>query len=188
MGKQRKLVEHPDSADIAAALAKATAGAFRGTVYRSAEPLYARRAKILTGRGSAKHGGRWNPFGVATVYGSTTPETAMAESVAHLRRYGFDPADAFPRVFVAVELKLSAVIDLTNAATRRKLGISLTTIHNENWRKENARGHETRTQAIGRLSAAAGFEGLIVPACDGGKNVNWFPTHLRHGSTAKLSR
>jgi RES domain-containing protein len=54
------------------------------TGYRSATPQYAREPDLLTGEGSRLHGGRWNPPGIAAVYASFAPETAMEEMLAHL--------------------------------------------------------------------------------------------------------
>lgn len=51
------------------------------TVYRSAGPEYANTADLVSGEGSRRYGGRWNPAGVAAVYGSLTPQTAMEETL-----------------------------------------------------------------------------------------------------------
>jgi RES domain-containing protein len=59
------------------------------TAYRSTTPEYAKEADLNTGEGSKLHGSRWNPPGIAAVYASFTPETAMEESLAHFRNYGF---------------------------------------------------------------------------------------------------
>ena len=58
------------------------AGKLSGTVYRSCDPKYATSADLLSGRGSRLYGGRWNPIGVTSIYGSFDPETAMAETLA----------------------------------------------------------------------------------------------------------
>src|SRR5437763_631733 len=85
---------------------------FEGVVYRSSTPKYATEDDLLTGDGSRRFGGRWNPIGIAVVYAALTPETAMAETLAHNRYYGIPIEDAMPRTFVAIEVKLKSVLDL----------------------------------------------------------------------------
>ncbi|HEY3963758.1 MAG TPA: RES domain-containing protein [Planctomycetaceae bacterium] len=67
---------------------------FVESAYRSSIPKYAKEAELLTGEGSRRHGGRWNPIGIAVVYAALTPETAMAETLAHNRYYGVANSDA----------------------------------------------------------------------------------------------
>jgi len=91
------------------------------TAYRSATPEYAQQTDLLTGEGSRLHGSRWNPPGIAAVYASLTPETAMEESLAHFRYYGIALHVAMPRIFVAVamQVKLSKIVDLTEGSNRK---------------------------------------------------------------------
>jgi len=56
------------------------ASAFNSTTFRSVNPRYATEADLVGGHGSRKFGGRWNTPGLAAVYASLTPETAMAET------------------------------------------------------------------------------------------------------------
>lgn len=79
---------------------------FADTVYRSSTPRYANETDLITGEGSKRNGGRWNPPGIAVVYASLTPETAMAETLAHNRYYGIPQQDALPRTFVAIAANL----------------------------------------------------------------------------------
>jgi RES domain-containing protein len=67
------------------------------TTYRSTAPKYATETDLRTGEGSRQYGGRWNPIGIAVVYASLTPETAMAEALAQNRYYGLPIEDAMPR-------------------------------------------------------------------------------------------
>ena len=77
---------------------------FAGVGYRSSTPKYANETDLLTGEGSKRNGGRWNPAGIPVVYLSLTPETAMAETFAHHRYYNIPVEDAMPRTFVAVDV------------------------------------------------------------------------------------
>jgi RES domain-containing protein len=159
----------------------------RDVVFRCSEPTYATKDDLLTGEGSRKHGGRWNPpSSFATVYAAFSDTTALAESKAHFRYYGLDPADALPRTIVAVDVRLAKVLDLTDGVVRKSLGVSATRMRGDDWRKLNRRGAESLTQAIGRAGYESGFEGLIVPACDGGRNVVLFPGNLRGTSKATI--
>jgi RES domain-containing protein len=94
---------------------------FDGIVYRSSTPKYATEIDLLTGEGSRRFGGRWNPPGTAVVYASLTPETAMAETLAHNRYYGIPIEDVMPRTFVAIQVNLKTVLDLRIGIVRRRL-------------------------------------------------------------------
>jgi RES domain-containing protein len=76
-----------------------SAGGFSAIGYRSSTPKYATENELLLGEGSKRHGGRWNPIGIAAVYASLTPETAMAETLAHNRYYGIAVEEAMPRTY-----------------------------------------------------------------------------------------
>lgn len=157
---------------------------FLGVGYRSGTPKYATEADLLTGEGSRREGGRWNPVGIAGVYASLTPETAMAETLAHNRYYGIPIEDAMPRTFVAMESKLQAVLDFRSGHVRQRLQVSLERILTVDWRREVLAGREPITQTIGRAAYEVGLEGLIVPAAadPNGHNLLVFPEKLRRGS------
>jgi RES domain-containing protein len=87
---------------------------------------------------------------------------------------------------VAIDLKLAKVLDLTDGMVRKTLGVSATRMRADDWRKLNRHGAESLTQAIGRAGYESGLEGLMVPACDGGRNVVWFPDNLRGAAKAKI--
>ena len=161
---------------------------FAQTLYRSATPAYARESDLLKGEGSRLYGGRWNPIGVAVIYASLSPETAMAETLAHCRYYGFPPQSAMPRTFVALHMRLSAVIDLTDGALRQRLRVSERRMMAVDWRQEMAAGQEPITQRLGRAGFDAGFEGFFVrSAADRrGYNVLVFPDNLRPSSTVEV--
>src|ERR1700675_2190231 len=102
-----------------------TATPLAGSVYRSTTPEYAKETDLLTGEGSRRFGGRWNPIGIAVIYASLTPETAMAEALAHSRYFGIPVEDAMPRTFVAIEARLQSVVDLLSGSVRRRMQVSL---------------------------------------------------------------
>jgi hypothetical protein len=82
-----------------------------------------------------------------------------------------------PRLLVAIEARLTRVLDLTNPDTRRALDLTLTELAAEDWRKLLAAGKESLTQAFGRAVAAAAGSGLLArsAAVRRGVNVVIFP-------------
>src|SRR5947209_7340439 len=133
---------------IAVERCRAHLESWRGTAYRSTALHYQKPGEILSGEGSRRHGGRWNPRGeLAAVYASLDPETAMAETLAHLRYYRLPERAAMPRVFWAIEAYLSQVLDLGSPQVRRLLAISLDRLRGEDWRR-------TATTPAGSLTQA----------------------------------
>jgi RES domain-containing protein len=161
------------------------ATAFAGTAYRSSTPPYAIEDDLLTGEGSKRNGGRWNPPGIAVVYASLTPEVAMAETLAHNRYYGIAIEEAMPRTFVAIEATLQFVLDLREGGVRQRLQVSEERILSVDWRKEVRAGREPIAQMIGRAAHETDWEGLIVPsaAAPNGHNLLIFPDKLLAGSS-----
>ena len=165
-----------------------TAVEFVQTVYRSTTPKYATESDILSGAGSKRDGGRWNPVGIAVVYNSLTPETAMSETFAHYRYFGIPIEESMPRTFVATVVKLRVVLDLRHGRVRQRLQVSQDRILSVDWRKEVRAGRVPITQLMGRAAAEIGLEGLIVPSAADpqGHNLLVFPENLDPSSTATV--
>ena len=79
-------------------------------------------------------------------YASLTPETALAETLAHHRYYGIPIEDAMPRTFVAIQVKLQSVLDFRDGKVRQRLQVSESRILTIDWRKEVDEGREPITQ------------------------------------------
>jgi len=184
---------HPRFAELCVRVQQA-AGLVRpwsGVAYRSVAPGKADPVEMLSGQGSFHNGGRWNASkSFRAVYASATPEAATSETMACFRYHGFADHEAMPRLMVAIEFKLSRVLDLTDAAVRRKLKATLSEIKAEDWRRLQDRGLESFTQALGRAAFAAGLEGLIVPSArvKNGVNVVYLPDNRRRRSAARVRR
>jgi RES domain-containing protein len=165
-----------------------SSSAFAETVYRSCTPKYANEPDLLTGEGSRRHGGRWNPIGIAVVYTSLSPETAMAETLAHHRYYGIPVEDAMPRMFVAMEARLQAVLDFRQGTVRQRIQVSLDRILKVDWRKEVQAGRDPITQTIGHAASELGWEGMIVPSAADpkGHNLLVFPENLHGDSEVRV--
>ncbi len=160
---------------------------FAGIVYRSCTPRYATESDLLTGEGSRRHGGRWNPKGISAVYASLSPEVALAETLAHARYYRIPIHSAMPRTFVALAVELNKTLDLRDGAVRRRLGITLKQLGATDWRKEMKAGREGLTQSLGRAAFASSFECLVVPsAVAGGGNLVIFTENLGPHSAIEL--
>jgi RES domain-containing protein len=82
-----------------------------GTLFRFQTVEYPAARDILSGKGAGWRGGRWNPPGLDTVYGSASDTTALEECKAHDRYYGVTTKG--PRLLVAIEADLSRMLDLT---------------------------------------------------------------------------
>ena len=162
--------------------------AFHGILYRSADPKYADGKDLLSGQGARVHGARWNPIGIAAVYGAATPELAMAETLAMNRYYGLPIHQALPRIFVAIDVQVSSIIDLTDGATRQRLKISESRMLDADWRKDVSRGLVPLTHRLGKAAFDAEFEGLMVHSATGveGTNLVIFPQKLRKGSHLRV--
>ena len=155
---------------------------WNGAVYRVTTLDYPSPKSILLGQGSFLHGGRWNAIGsFRAVYGSTEDTVAVAESRATADYAQVSWPFRTPRLLVAIELSLQAMLDLTAASIRAKLGLALDELREEDWRKVQEEGRESFTQAIGRAAFANGGEGLLVPSARvaAGVNVVYFPENRR---------
>jgi len=155
--------------------------------FRSAGVRYANEADLISGDGAGYYGGRWNPPGIRAIYASLDPVTATKESYQEFDRYGFRRNDIRPRVMAGIRLKLSHLLDLTDAKIRRRLDLRLDELMQEDWHGIQSGGDESWTQAIGRGCRAAGFEGLLAPSARNrdGKNVVIFPENLHAGSSVE---
>ncbi|NJK92411.1 MAG: RES family NAD+ phosphorylase [Blastochloris sp.] len=143
---------------------------WKGTFFRFQTVDFPTARDVLSGHGARQHGGRWNPPGLPTLYGSTTDITALEECKANDRYYGIETRS--PRLLVAVDARLTRMLDLTDPALRRKLGLTLKELAAEDWRKLQEARKESLTQMLGRAVADAGGSGLLVPSASVHRGVN----------------
>ncbi len=158
---------------------------WKGAAYRVTTLDYPDPKSILVGQGSFLHGGRWNAIGsFRAVYGSTLDTVAVEESRATADYARVPWPFRTPRLLVAIELSLQAVLDLTNASIRARLGLTLDALREEDWRKVQEHGRESLTQAIGRAVFSNKGEGLLVPSARVPEVVNvvYLPENHRPAS------
>lgn len=182
---------HPESSRLRSRLTGCSTDArpWDGTVYRIVTYRFATRGDLLTGAGSKRFGGRWNPPGCfEAVYAGLDIETAIAEVYGRFTRAGLTPVDLTPRVLVAIEVRLAAVLDLTSGGARRRLRVSSRRMTTEPWEELQAIGQEALTQAVGRAAWEVGLEGLLTPsaASPNGANLVVFPGRLGSASEMKI--
>ena len=163
---------------------------WEGLLFRASGLPYAQAAKLLDGKGSLTHGGRWSAAGTfPAVNLSTSQETAIAESGASFTYYNFAPSDVRPKVIVAVRATFSNVLDLVAPkGLRTKAWLEHDKLLAEDWHKVNDGAHEAQSHAFGRAAHALGAEALLVPSVrvPGGTNLVYFPLSLASGSQVAI--
>jgi RES domain-containing protein len=163
---------------------------WKGLLFRASPLEHARAAKLLDGKGSFDHGGRWSAAGTFPASNlSTTPETALAESSASFMYYNFVVSDVRPRILVAIRARFCRVLDLVAPNGIRTMPwLEFDNMLAEDWRKVNDAGHECQSQAFGRAAHDLGAEALLVPSArvPGGMNLVYFPESLASGSEVEI--
>ncbi|MDQ3197577.1 MAG: RES family NAD+ phosphorylase [Verrucomicrobiota bacterium] len=186
-----KIRPHPRFEDLRRRLARPPdlLQPWEGAAYRATTLDYPRPKSILLGQGSFLYGGRWNSIGsYRAVYGSTEDTVAVAESRATADYAHVPMPFRIPRLLVAIDFSLQAMLDLTSPTARDQLGVDGEELRMEDWRKMQEQGSESLTQAIGRAVFANEGEGLLVPSArvSDGVNVVYFPENHRAASRATV--
>lgn len=98
---------------------------FSGTCFRSVSQRFATRQQVLSAKGSLMVGGRFNFIGKFEVlYLSCDSHTCLEETTKSIQRPASEVAQVLPRTIIGIQVKLSRVLDLTDANVRRSLGIT----------------------------------------------------------------
>ena len=94
-----------------------------------------------------------------------------------------------PLVFVAVAVKLQAVLDFTNTDLQRAVGVSLRRMVTTDWQAFQDEDKEAVTQALGRIAWRQKLEAILVPSAraKGVANFVLFPGRRRRGSSWKIA-
>lgn len=125
---------------------------YRGLLYRALNPIYARDP--LSGEGARKHGGRFNPKGMPSLYTSQSVITALREAnqVGTLQ----------PTTLVAYQADIDPIFDATDAAELARYGMTLTDLGADDWRTHMLTEGRAPTQVLAERLKAAGYLGMQV--------------------------
>jgi RES domain-containing protein len=161
---------------------------YQGTVCRAVAMRYANTSDLLTGEGAKLAGGRWNPVGHAAVYTSLDPFAALAETLGTYGKYGIHFAKRMPLVLIGIEVVLGLVLDLRDSRLRRRIGVTVADLLNDDWQSMDPAAQKAFTQAIGRLAGELQVEALLVPSArlKNRSNLVIFPEQLTSSSTVKI--
>jgi RES domain-containing protein len=187
MVQPRLLTPHPDRHRFADRLQSFVAdggSSLSATVFRFINPKFSKPEDVVSGGGGLVANGRWHCKGNFRIsYTSLSPETALAESLAHVRYYNLPEKSALPKVLVSLSADLKNVLLLTDGKLRQKLKFSEAAMKTTDWRADNRRGAESLTQAWGWAIQQAGFDGLLVPSAAGsGQNLLIYQENLTGGA------
>lgn len=125
---------------------------YSGTLYRSLNPLYARRP--LSGEGAARFGGRFNPRGTPALYTALSIGTAIREA----NQVG----DLQPTTLVAYRAELTNLFDCRDVAALEAHGMTPDGLADPAWREAMRTSGRARSQEFAMALIAAGHPGLIV--------------------------
>jgi RES domain-containing protein len=141
---------------------------FDGSAYRVV--IDRLREKILSTEGNRFYPGRYHVIGeTGVLYTSLDEEVAVTELARHADRHMLKEKLVAGKIY----LRLQNVLDLTQASTLRKLGIS---------KEELLSPEYLIPQAISIQARNAGLQGLIVPSATGvGKNLIVFENNFGEG-------
>lgn len=126
---------------------------FRGLVYRAHNPQWSWTP--LSGEGARRHGGRFNRRGVAALYTSMAPLTAIREAEPLGR-----PMQ--PLTLCAYEVDAEPVFDATDERECRLLGVKESDLACHAWEAEMLGGELPASQALADRLVAAGYVGMRV--------------------------
>src|SRR5690606_29550077 len=124
----------------------------------------------------------------AAVYTSLDPFAALAETLGTYGKYNIPFAKRMPLVLIGIEVALARVLDLRDARQRRRLGVAVGELLDDDWQSIASSGKESLTQAIGRIACELRVEGLLVPSARLNKEHNLviFPSQLTAKSSIKI--
>jgi len=157
-------------------------------IYRNCSPKYATEKDLLSGEGSKKVGGRWNPVGIAAVYGCLDLETVLAEFQRRSQYSQIPPYRLLPRTLVSIQAELQCMLPLINGGIRQRIGVSKEKMITSDWMTKSLGYEGSLTQNIGLASYEAGFEAILVPSSSRKQGVNLviFPDNIRKGSNIDI--
>lgn len=128
---------------------------FVGAVWRAHNPEWA--FDPVSGEGARRHGGRFNAKGVAALYASLDPLTALLEASPLGRPFQ-------PLTLCEYEVDCADLIDARDAPSQEAAGVSRADVDCPGWRAEMLAGATPRSQALARRLIEGGAAGVVVPS------------------------
>ncbi|MFC5742468.1 hemagglutinin repeat-containing protein [Dyella tabacisoli] len=133
---------------------------FNGSIHRYTLPEYASGTwDIYPGNVAADH--RYSPPGVGAVYAGTTPETAAAEVASY-------KSALEGKVLVSKNVIINNVLDLTDPAARKALGVTLEDITNPT----HGGDAYNSSQRISAWARDQGYQAILAPSSQNSSGVN----------------
>lgn len=127
----------------------------QAVVYRALNPVWV--GDPLSGEGARRYGGRFNPRGLAALYCTLDPVTAVRE-VSQIGQ----PLQ--PTILVSFQADIDPVFDATDPAALAGQGATPEMLAANDWRIHMAEGREAPTQSLARRLHDAGFAGMLAPS------------------------
>jgi RES domain-containing protein len=127
----------------------------QAVVYRAINPFWV--GDPLSGEGARRHGGRFNPKGMAALYCSLDPVTAVRE-VSQIGQ----PLQ--PTILVSFRADVEPVFDATDPKALEAQGMTPEALAAGDWRVFMSKGEEAPTQGFARRLSEAGFAGMLAPS------------------------
>jgi RES domain-containing protein len=127
----------------------------QAVVYRALNPVWV--GDPLSGEGARRHGGRFNPKGMAALYCTLDPVTAVRE-VSQIGQ----PLQ--PTILVSFRADIDLVFDATDPQTLARQGMTPDALAANDWRAHMAKGRDAPTQAFARRLHQAGYAGMLAPS------------------------
>ncbi len=126
---------------------------FRGIVYRAHNPRWS--WSPVSGEGARLHGGRFNRIGVAALYTSLSPVTALREA-------GTLGHPLQPLLLCAYEIDAEPVFDSLDSRERDIHAVTDAESSCPGWERDMHRGAVPASQALADRLISAGYVGMRV--------------------------
>ena len=152
---------------------------FRGIVYRAHNPRWS--WPPVSGEGARLHGGRFNRSGVAALYTSSSPVTALREA-------GTLGHPLQPLLLCAYEIDAEPVFDSLDSRERDTHAVTDAELSCPGWERDMNRGAVPASQALADRLISAGYVGMRVRSFAPGSDANDLNLVLWHWGDRMPSR
>ena len=152
---------------------------FRGIVYRAHNPRWS--WPPVSGEGARLHGGRFNRSGVAALYTSLSPVTALREA-------GTLGHPLQPLLLCAYEIDAEPVFDSLDSRERDTHAVTDAELSCPGWERDMNRGAVPASQALADRLISAGYVGMRVRSFAPGSDANDLNLVLWHWADRLPSR